>query len=218
MSLFTKEGGLTLIAESIGIPQGAATLTGEIGTLVYNLFHQGTIRADPTSIQHVFRFADLLAKDINHTQSFTGNRRVSAKLAMLIAIGRTIHVASIGTAGIVCGTTSDIGERVITPICPLVSFKAQQPADSNQSASVRAPLGYLTDGRCEVTPTAIHLECPGDYVALTTFTLPSEFDVDDELCRRLHGCKHVGDVAETLTGWHWPPLDECLTCVAAPRF
>jgi hypothetical protein len=217
-SLFSEDGGVILISESIGIPEGAAALSGEIGTLVGNLFVQGTMGADPMWIQHVFRLADTLALNINNKHKLTGNRRVSAKLAMLVAVGRTIQVASIGTAGIVCSTTTGIGERVITPISSGASFKVQQLADSNQSASFIAPLGYLADGSCEVTPTAIHLECPGDYVALTTFTLPSEFDIGDELWGRLHGCTHVGDVAETLTSWHWPPLDECLTCVVTPRF
>ena len=203
--------GIFAIAESIGDSLVAPHLTSEIGHLILQLLNKGMISVRPEAVTRIFALTDSIAKTLNERHGLTCNRRVSAKLAVMLRIGSTVYLAVMGRVGLLYGAIATHHVRdplniVLRTPCRLEYASVRE---NSQSAPFRAPLGYLVQDGFAVSPHRLELNA-GEYVALTSFCLPneSEFEV---LKETLAQCQDGAGIVETLTSWHWPAVTDSIS-------
>jgi hypothetical protein len=209
---FTRRGlGIMALIESVGDPAHTPEFTELVGAIALKTFTSNELKPTNESFSHFFSEVDRAARGTNADRQLRRSRRLSCKLAVALRGHESIHWAAAGPVGLLLRYQQDDDTSVVAVLQPRGTYDLNPESDDNEALHCRAPIGYAADIKLEVQ--RVPFRSVGDYLAMSSFSLPSQEVESLPLVKRLLRYKEPAQVVRALAASHEPLLEDCAVSV-----
>jgi hypothetical protein len=139
-------------------------------------------------------------------------------MALMLRFGNKAYTAKIGDCGGVASWKLEDGDTAFRRIDPTMRISGAYSSNADIAIGTIAPLGFIQDYEKEIEFGIIEtqFEKDGDFVALTSYAIPTEKEILFDLYNSLTNQPDVGSIAKYLCETYKPVSSDCMSAVLIP--